>query len=242
MKFVTKASVQSSTWFYRVLSVHYKSDVFLLVVSSLKTTFWLRRCDRSTSSSSSVISSEARPTEKVKMQHVNLKEKWRVDYPWLRTDMDMFCAMCQDTRQKNRFTRGSRNCGFWAFYKSGSYQGHSLCSQPTEYEGSFWCSMCQGKWLHLSSAAPVFSLGGGKGEGELTNADSSATSFVHCLACWPPTLTPPYRRSEILAWSLMLPSWGHTSCRPNPLTQQQNTDVRLVLTLHISQNTWQGSH
>ena len=38
MKFVTWASVQSNTRFYRVLSVHYESDVFLSVVSSLKTT------------------------------------------------------------------------------------------------------------------------------------------------------------------------------------------------------------
>ena len=102
-----------------------------------------------------------------------------------------------------RIKKLSSNCGFWAFYKSGSYQGRSLCSQPTEYEGSFWCSMCQGKWLHLSSAAPVFSLGGGRGSGELTDADGSATGFVHCLACSPPTLTPPYRKSEILARSLL---------------------------------------
>ena len=140
----------------RVISSLQKWHVSFSDVVTEDDCFWLRRCDRSTSSSSSVTSSEPRPTEKVKMQHVNLKEKWRVDYPWLRTDTDMFCAMCQDTRQKNGFTRGSSNCGFWAFYKSGSYQG-----QPTEYEGSFWCSMCQGKWLHRSSAGPVFSLGGG---------------------------------------------------------------------------------
>ena len=54
----------------------------------------------------------------------------------------------------------------------------------------------------LAQLPPFFLYEGGRGRGELTDADISATSFVHCLACWPPTLTPPYRKSEILARSL----------------------------------------
>ena len=133
--------------------------------------FWLRRCDRSSLPVPVVLShlrSLDRPTEKVKMQHVNLKEKWRVDYPWLRMDTDMFCAMCQDTRQKNGFTLGSRNYQATAVFEHSISQAHTscnLCSQPTEYEGSFWCSMCQGKWLHLCPTAPVFFFRKGEGGG-----------------------------------------------------------------------------
>ena len=40
--------------------------------------------------------------------------------------------------------------------------------------------------------------GGGGGEvgsvGRLTGVDISATGFAHCLACWPPELTSPYRK------------------------------------------------
>ena len=70
------------------------------------------------------------------MQHVKLKEKWRVDYPWLRTDTDMFCAMCQDTRQKNGFTRGSSNYQATAGFEHSISQAHtkavaSVANQPS---------------------------------------------------------------------------------------------------------------
>ena len=58
---------------------------------------------------------------------------------------------------------------------------------------------------------PFFLQKGGRGRGELTDADVSATGFVHCLACWPPTLTPPYRKSEILARSLVSDQNGNIS-------------------------------
>ena len=59
----------------RVISSLQKWRVSFSGVVTEDDCFRLRRCDRSTSSSSSVISSDPRPTEKVKMQHVNLEEK-----------------------------------------------------------------------------------------------------------------------------------------------------------------------
>ena len=40
--------------------------------------------------------------------------------------------------------------------------------------------------------------------GRLTGVDISATGFAHCLACWPPELTSPYRKRKILARSLII--------------------------------------
>ena len=94
------------------------------------------------------------------MQHVNLKEKWRVDYPWLRTDTDMFCAMCQDTRQKNGLMRGSRNYQATAVFEHSISQAHtkavaSVAKQPS-MKGHFDAACAKENDCILAQLAPFF--------------------------------------------------------------------------------------
>ena len=124
----------------------------------------------------------------------------------------MFCAMCQDTRQKNGFTRGSRNYQATAVFEHSVSQAHtkavaSVANQPS-MKGHFDAACAKENDCILAQLPPFFSLG--RGRGKLTDADISVTGFVHCLACWPPTLTPPYRKSEILARSLHIDTDMHT--------------------------------
>ena len=102
-----------------------------------KSTEEVDRPTTSTSTSGSVTYDEPTPAEKIKI-HGNFQEKWRVDYPWLRTDTDMvmFCATCQDTRQKNGFTRGSKNYQASALSEHSKSRSHasavtSLAKQPS---------------------------------------------------------------------------------------------------------------
>ena len=49
----------------------------------------------------------------------------------------MFCAMCQDTRQKNEFTRRSRNYQAAAVFEHSTSQAHtkavaSVANQPSK--------------------------------------------------------------------------------------------------------------
>ena len=97
----------------------------------------------STSTSSSVTYDEPTPAEKIKI-HGNFQEKWRVDYPWLRTDTDMvmFCATCQDTRQKNGFTSAlsehsksrSHASAVTSLAKQPSMKGHSDAARAKKNE------------------------------------------------------------------------------------------------------------
>ena len=46
-----------------------------------------------------------------KCRHDKFREGWLKDFSWFETDQEMtvFCSICLKTRQKNGFTRGSRN-------------------------------------------------------------------------------------------------------------------------------------
>ena len=106
--------------------------------------------------------------------------------------------------RKNGFMRGSRNYQATAVFEHSVSQAHtkavaSVANQPS-MKGHFDAACAKENDCILAQLPPFFSLG--RGSGELTDADISATGFVHCLAYWPPTLTPPYRKSEILARSL----------------------------------------
>ena len=82
----------------------------------------------------------------------------------------MFCAMCQDTRQKNGFTRGSRNYQATAVFEHSISQAHtkavaSVANQPS-MKGHFDAACAKENDCILAQLPPFFSLGGGKGEGE----------------------------------------------------------------------------
>ena len=126
----------------------------------------------------------------------------------------MFCAMCQDTRQKNGFTRGSRNYQATAVFNHSISQAHtkavaSVANQPS-MKVHFDAACAKENDCILAQLPPFFLYEGGRGRRKLTDADISVTGFMHCLTCWPPTLTPPYRKSEILARSLMSHTHTHT--------------------------------
>ena len=66
----------------------------------------------------------------------------------------MFCAMCQDTRQKNGFTQGSRN------YQATAIFEHSVANQPS-MKGHFDAACAKENGCILAKLPPFFSLGGG---------------------------------------------------------------------------------
>ena len=108
-----------------------------------KSTEEVNRPTTSTSTSSSVTYDEPTPAEKIKI-HGNFQEKWKVDYPWPRTDTDMvmFCATCQDTRQKNGFTSAlsehsksrSHASAVTSLAKQPSMKGHSDAARAKKNE------------------------------------------------------------------------------------------------------------
>ena len=84
----------------------------------------------------------------------------------------MFCAMCQDTRQKkNGFTRGSRNYKATAVFEHSVSQAHtkavaSVANQPS-MKSYFDAACAKENDCILAQLPPFFfSLGGGKGQGE----------------------------------------------------------------------------
>ena len=82
----------------------------------------------------------------------------------------MFFAMCQDTRQKNGFTRGSRNYQATAVFEHSISQAHtkavaSVANQPS-MKGHFDAVCAKENDCILAQLPPFFSLGGVKGEGE----------------------------------------------------------------------------
>ena len=79
----------------------------------------------------------------------------------------MFCAMCQDTRQKNEFTRGSRNYQATAVFEHSISQANtkavaSEANQPS-MKGHFDAACAKENDCILAQLPPFFSLGGGKG-------------------------------------------------------------------------------
>ena len=81
----------------------------------------------------------------------------------------MFCAMCQDTRQKNGFTRGSRNYQATGVFEHPVSQAHtkavaSVANHPS-MKGHFDAACAKENDFNLTQLPPFFSLGGGKGEG-----------------------------------------------------------------------------
>ena len=122
----------------------------------------------------------------------------------------MFCAMCQDTRQKTGFTRGSRNYQATAVFEHSISQAHtkaaaSVANQPS-MKGHFDAA-CAKENDCILAQLPFFFRRGEGGGGSLPILIVVLAGFVHCLACWPPTLTPPYQKSEILARLLVLISF-----------------------------------
>ena len=69
---------------------------------------------------------QSQPSKKLK--HDSFREQWRKDFTWLETDdsMTMFCTICLKTRQKNGFTRGSKNYQFSALTEHSKSASHVL--------------------------------------------------------------------------------------------------------------------
>ena len=82
----------------------------------------------------------------------------------------MFCAISQDTRQKNGFTRGSRNYQATAVFEYSISPAHtkavvSVANRPS-MKGHFDAACAkENDWI-LAQLPPFFSLGGRKGEEE----------------------------------------------------------------------------
>ena len=79
----------------------------------------------------------------------------------------MFCAICQNTRQKNGFTRGSRNYQATAVFEHSIIQAHtkavaSVANQPST-KGHFDAACAKENYCILAQLPPFFLLEGGGG-------------------------------------------------------------------------------
>ena len=81
---------------------------------------------------------ETPETSSKKCWHDEFREGWLKDFSWLETDkqLTMFCIICQKTKQKNDFTRGSRNYQYFALAEHAKSVSHKAAVTTTSKQTS----------------------------------------------------------------------------------------------------------
>ena len=81
---------------------------------------------------------------KKKKKHDTFREKWLSDFHWLKVDEEktMFCDICVKTKQKNGYTRGSRNYQYSTLVDHTNSQSHKAAISTVNKQPSNCVCVC----------------------------------------------------------------------------------------------------